>query len=54
MDFGAILETGFKYLDYWFPMYAALVFFTITFFAAQAMDDNSIIDVAWGLGFLLQ
>jgi steroid 5-alpha reductase family enzyme len=54
MDFGAILETAFRYLDYWFPMYAALVFFTITFFVAQSMDNYSIIDVAWGLGFVLQ
>jgi steroid 5-alpha reductase family enzyme len=49
-----IIETGFRYLDYWFPMYAAWVLLTITFFVAQSMNDNSIIDIAWGLGFMVQ
>jgi len=27
---------------------------TLTYFYAQKIDDNSIIDIAWGLGFIVQ
>jgi steroid 5-alpha reductase family enzyme len=49
-----IVETLFMQLDTWFPAYCAWVLLTITFFIAQRIDDYSIIDFAWGMGFVVQ
>lgn len=54
MDISSIPEVLFSSIDYWLPAYSAWVLLTVTYFYAQKIEDNSIIDIAWGLGHILQ
>mmetsp|Transcript_32833 Transcript_32833/g.29129 ORF Transcript_32833/g.29129 Transcript_32833/m.29129 type:complete len:299 (+) Transcript_32833:31-927(+) len=54
MVIASIFESLFNSLEFWFPAYGAWILLTITFFYAQKIEDNSIIDIAWGLGHIIQ
>ena len=36
------------------PMYSAWMLLTVTYFIGFFINDFSIIDISWGLGFVLQ
>jgi steroid 5-alpha reductase family enzyme len=52
----AIATQGFMYFDQtglFYPMLAVMGFFTLIFIIAQIVKDNSIVDMVWGVGFVL-
>ena len=44
---------GTEPIDFWLPIAAVFASNTILFFIAQAKKDNSIVDTAWGLLFII-
>jgi len=52
----AIATQGFQYFDasgLFIPMLVVLGFFYVIFIIAQIVKDNSIVDMVWGLGFVI-
>jgi steroid 5-alpha reductase family enzyme len=46
-----IIEPGTP--EFWFPLYVVLVAHFLVFFIAACRQDNGIIDIQWGLSFIM-
>jgi steroid 5-alpha reductase family enzyme len=46
-----IIEPGTP--EFWFPLYCVLASHFLVFFIAACREDNGIIDIQWGLSFII-
>jgi len=51
--FSTALFTSFKTEALFIPSLVTLLYFTLIFVVAQIIKDNSIVDMGWGLGFVI-